>query len=146
MMWFKAMAATLAVLGASSAARAEPQQTHPLAGMWRFQTIVTEVSQCKVSGRAMLRPAAATGRYDVHMEATERCEGAGEWSAVESCVATERGADVRIQCTLIQRPSESYLPDDFVLTKQSLSMMQGMLVSGWDGAATWWRDRNAPVS
>jgi len=143
---FRILAATFAFVSVAAIADAQPQLTHPLAGMWRFQTIVTEVGQCKVSGRAMLRPAAETGRYDVHMEATERCEGAGEWNAVESCVASESGPNVRIQCSLIQRPAANYLPDDFVLTKQSTSLMQGMLVSGWNGAATWWRDRNAPVS
>jgi hypothetical protein len=136
----------LSVLAACAFTSARADTSHPLAGLWRFQTIVTEVGRCTVSGRAMLRPGAAPGRYDVHMEATERCEGVGEWNAVETCVAIETGERVSIDCTLIERPSPTYMPDDFVLTKQSTALMRGMLISGWDGAATWWRDRAAPIS
>ena len=128
---------TLLVFGSKWA---NAQETR-IEGNWVFQAWTGD--GCTFTGNATLSSSDEDGNpASCELTARQVCQ-TREWVVRQTCVATRRGDRVSIKSTIVEffsEPSDSYLPDDFLLTIDSSKRMFGALHSYGIHKAEWTRE------
>ncbi len=128
------VAALLAAAGpagtAPALAEGPPALTPGLAGHWTFRSWTYDT--CSFDGVAMFRPTSEPGLFDCELTARQSCPDV-QWTVRQSCKARQTGNRVtvtsKIEAFLEGPATDSYWPDNFILTLQSPERMSGSLVS-----------------
>lgn len=126
-------AVALAVLfGAPALADSAEGTNADIVGNWAFQS--NTYDGCDFGGVASLTPAEEPNMYECELTARQACPVLNiEWVVRQSCIAERNGDRLtirsRIEEFLVGEPTESYWPDNFVLTVRSSGHMTGSLVS-----------------
>lgn len=122
------LAAVTAALLAAAAGPAKPN----LAGAWAFKTEPYHDGQCTLEGSLNLRPGAKQGEFDCLLVAYETCPSY-KVRAEQSCQAKQTPDGLAISSTVTRvTPKDadnSYMPDNFELTRVSTERMEGSLQS-----------------
>jgi len=110
-------------------------------GQWSFKAWTGD--GCSFTGNATLVPPANSEEpYACELTARQVCTDR-EWIVCQTCTATRKGNRVAIKSSIsefISEPSESYLPDDFLLTIDTSKRMFGALYSYGVYKAVWTRE------
>lgn len=124
----------------SLAPNAAAQETR-IEGSWVFEAWTGD--GCSFTGNATLAPSDEDGNpASCELTARQVCD-TREWVVRQSCTAKRTGNRIAIRSTIEEfftEPSDSYLPDDFLLTIDSSKRMFGALHSWGVYKAIWTRD------
>jgi len=112
----------------------------PLAGTWRFKTHTYGDQMTLMTGIVQIGPD-RTGQ-DCTMRTSERTQLRGyihSVSSVQSCAVTKDKDNVTILSTVESSSSESYVPDNFLLSVERKNRMRGKLQSSVDATVVFVR-------
>lgn len=117
---------------AAPAAMADSAEGANISGNWTFQAHTYD--GCDFGGVTRLTPADRPNFYDCELTARQVCPALEiEWVVRQSCIAERNGDRLTIRSEieefLVGEPSQSYWPDNFILTVRSDSRMTGSLIS-----------------
>lgn len=129
------------------AAPAAGQTTPPdggsidIAGDWSFRTTEPYNFGCRMTGDVRLTPTVDPDIFECSMVAKENCPALGFFTATQSCTAERDAGALLITSEILSvEPSTgNYLPDNFSLTIESATRMNGDLVSAIVTPATFFR-------
>lgn len=113
-----------------------------LSGQWVFQSWTHD--GCDFGGTAHLSPSEKAGKYECELIANQVCPET-TWRVRQSCTARQSGGQLvinsRIEEFLEGEATESYWPDNFILTIRAPDMMNGTLLSHGAHASEFRRDK-----
>ncbi len=112
-----------------------------ISGDWGFSTTAPFHSgDCHITGDAEIRRAPGGG-YICEIKAEQRCLSGRVIHSRQSCTASQDGDQLLILSTIesVEPASRAYYPDNFILTIQDASQMDGMLESIVDAPVTFFR-------
>ncbi len=130
------------VLSGTTAAAESPV----LAGTWSFKAWVD--SDCDFTGVASLgTPDASGSPGSCELTARQACTSGLAWTVRQSCTAKLSGNRLVVRSAIEEflegSPTDSYWPDNFLLTVESSERMFGALHSYGAHKAVWERDEGA---
>ncbi|MEM0987046.1 MAG: hypothetical protein AAGJ32_12440 [Pseudomonadota bacterium] len=138
------LVALFLVLPFGGIAFADGAPSPQLAGNWSFKSWTYD--DCSFGGVARFQPTEEPGVFTCELTARQECPSVS-WTVRQSCVA--RRTDDRVMVTsaieeFIEGPAtDSYWPDNFVLTMHSSQRMTGSLVSHGVHPSAFTRDAGA---
>lgn len=116
-------------------------KTTRIDGTWAFQAWTNE--DCSFTGNATLGISDESGNpATCELTARQVCS-TREWIVRQTCTAKRSGKRLAIKARIVEfisEPSDSYLPDDFLLTIDSSNRMFGALHSYGIHKAEWTRE------
>ena len=137
-----AIIATLMALGLPTQSAHAQQSPPEFAGSWTFKAWIGQ--GCEFTGIARISPVPREdGTHSCELTANQSCE-LQDWTVRQTCSATPQGNRLRIQSTIVEfigaDATNGYLPDNFLLTIDSVKRMFGALHSVGIYKAEWIRD------
>lgn len=145
MMLRAAIPAILALFAAGTAfadqASGDSLKDTDLTGQWVFKSWTYD--GCEFGGTTHLSRQADSNIYDCELVANQVCPSV-TWRVRQSCVARQSGGQLVINSTIEEflegEPTDSYWPDNFILTIRSPNRMNGSLLSHGVHASEFRRD------
>ena len=112
-----------------------------LSGAWVFQSWTHD--GCDFGGTAHLGRKSEDGSYPCELVANQVCAGM-TWRVRQSCTARQSGGQLLINSQIVEflegEATDSYWPDNFILTIRSHNRMNGSLLSHGVHASEFRRD------